>query len=181
MAPDGFVLDNTSQAVFGVKDGGTQALRLDVVHAPNAQALSEYLDSGWIENIDHDSISESTVNGLPAATATAKGNDWTFRLYVVRFESDVYRFIFAAKNFSEASERAFRESIATFRKITAAEAALAKPRRIKVVKVATGGTIENFAHRMAITDRAVERFRALNGLNPGDKLKPGEFVKIVVE
>src|SRR5207344_962413 len=30
-APDGFVLDNTAQAVFGVKDNGAQALRLDVV------------------------------------------------------------------------------------------------------------------------------------------------------
>ena len=117
-APDGFVLDNTAQAVFGVRDGGTQALRLDVVHAPDTQALSEYLDSGWIENIDRDSISESTVNGLPAATATARNNDWTFRLYVVRFESDVYRFIFASKNTSEASERAFRDSIGTFRQIT---------------------------------------------------------------
>ena len=122
-APEGFVLDNTAQAVFGVKDGGAQALRLDVVHAPDAQALSEYLDSGWIENIVRGSISENTVNGLPAATATARNNDWTFRLYVVRFESDVYRFIFASKNTSEASERAFRDSIGTFRKITPSEAA----------------------------------------------------------
>ena len=45
----------------------------------------------------------------------------------MRFDSDVYRFIFAAKNFSEASERAFRESIGTFRKITAAEAAFQLP------------------------------------------------------
>ena len=30
-APEGFVLDNTAQAVLGVKDGGGQALRLDVV------------------------------------------------------------------------------------------------------------------------------------------------------
>ena len=33
-APESFILDNTAQAVFGVKDGGTQALRLDVVRAP---------------------------------------------------------------------------------------------------------------------------------------------------
>jgi predicted Zn-dependent protease len=180
-APEGFVLDNTAQAVFGVKDGGTQALRLDVVHAPNTQALADYLDSGWIENIDRSSISESTVNGLPAATATARNNDWTFRLYVVRFENDVYRFIFASKNVSEATERAFRDSIGTFRPITPSEAASAKPHRIKVVKVAAGATVETLARRMAIADRAVERFRALNGLGVGDKLKQGELVKIVVD
>jgi predicted Zn-dependent protease len=34
---------------------------------------------------------------------------------------------------------------------------------------------------MAVADRALDRFRALNGLDPGDKLKPGSEVKIVVE
>jgi predicted Zn-dependent protease len=34
---------------------------------------------------------------------------------------------------------------------------------------------------MAVADRAAERFRVLNGLEPGDRLKPGSEVKIVVE
>jgi len=29
--------------------------------------------------------------------------------------------------------------------------------------------------------RALETFRVLNGLQPGDKLKPGDRVKLVVE
>ena len=112
-APDGFTLDNTAQAVFGVKDGGAQALRLDVVRVPAEQTLSDYLVSGWIENIDRKSVEEFTVNGFPAATATANGDQWTFRLYVVRFGSEVYRFIFAAKNRTEAVDRTFRDSINT--------------------------------------------------------------------
>ena len=110
-APDGFSLENTAQAVFGVKDGGAQALRLDVVNVPTEQALSEYLISGWIENIDPKSVEAITVNGHPAATATASGEQWTFRLYAVRFGSEVYRFIFAAKNRTEAVDRVFRDSI----------------------------------------------------------------------
>ena len=51
-APEGFTLDNTAQAVFGVKDGGAQALRLDVVRVPAEQTLADYLISGWIENIE---------------------------------------------------------------------------------------------------------------------------------
>ena len=105
-APDGFMLDNTAQAVFGVKDGGAQALRLDVVRVPAEQALAEYLNSGWIENIDPKSVEEITVGGFPAATATAKGDQWTFRLYVVRFGSEVYRVIYAAKNRTEAVDTA---------------------------------------------------------------------------
>ena len=51
-APDGFSLDNTAQAVLGLKDNGNQALRLDVVKVPAEQTLIEYLNSGWIENIE---------------------------------------------------------------------------------------------------------------------------------
>ena len=65
--------------------------------------------------------------------------------------------------------------------MTLAEIEQAKPLHLMVVKVAPGDTIEKLAGRMAVTDRAVERFRVLNGLNPGDKLKPGSEVKIVVE
>src|SRR5690606_3675626 len=75
-APEGFVLENTPQAVFGVKDGGELALRLDVVRIPADQKLTDYLAAGWIENIDTASIETVTINGFPAATATASGDPW---------------------------------------------------------------------------------------------------------
>ena len=109
VAPEGFALDNTAQAVLGVKEGGGQALRLDVVRVPAEQTLTEYLNSGWIENIDAKSVEDVTINGFPAATATAKGDQWAFRLFAVRFGSDVYRFIFATKRMTPEIDRAFRE------------------------------------------------------------------------
>ena len=114
VAPEGFVLDNTAQAVLGVKDGGGQALRLDVVRVPAEQTLADYLSSGWIENIDPKSVEELTISGFPAATANAKGDQWAFRLYAVRFGSDVYRFIFATKRTAAEIDRAFREAVGTF-------------------------------------------------------------------
>jgi predicted Zn-dependent protease len=167
--------------VFGVKDGGEQALRLDVVRVPAEQGLSEYLVSGWIENIDSNSVAEFNVSGFPAATATAAGDHWTFRLYVVRFGSDVYRVIFAAKNRTEAVDRTFRDSLNTFRRMTVAEMQQAKPLRLKVVMVRPGDTPERLARRMAVDDRSLEHFRVLNGLSPTAKLTPGDRVKIVVE
>jgi predicted Zn-dependent protease len=180
-APEGFALDNTAHAVFGVKDNGSQALRLDVVRVPAEQSLPEYLNSGWIENIDPKSIEEVIVGGFPAATATAQGDQWSFRLYVVRFGSEVYRMIFAAKNRTEAIDRVFRESLGTFRRMTVSEIAQARPQRLKLIEVKAGDTVEKFAHRMAVNDRAMERFRVLNGLGPNDRVKPGEWVKVVVE
>ena len=181
MAPEGFALDNTAQAVLGIKEGGGQALRLDVVRVPGEQTLPEYLNSGWIEHIDPKSIEELNLNGFPAATATAKGEQWAFRLFAVRFGSDVYRFIFATKHMAPEIDETFRESVATFRRMSLAESNAAKPLRLKVVTVAADDTVESLAGRMAITDRPLERFRALNGLAPTDRVKAGERVKIVVE
>ena len=62
-----------------------------------------------------------------------------------------------------------------------AEIESAKPLRLQVVTVGPGDTVEKLAMRMAVTDRQVERFRVLNGLEPGERLKSGSEVKIVVE
>jgi predicted Zn-dependent protease len=180
-APEGFALDNTAQAVLGIKGDGEQALRLDVVRVPAEQPLTAYLTSGWLENISNDSVSEITLNGLSAATATARGERWAFRLYAIRFGSDVYRFIFAAKQMTPEVDRQFRQSILTFRRLSLAEIKAAKPLRISIRTVQQGDTAERLARGMAIGDRAVERFRVLNGLGPHEQPKPGELVKVVVE
>jgi len=180
-APEGFLLENTASAVLGLKEGGSQALRLDVVHVPLEQGLATYLGSGWIENVETGTIEETTINGFPAASANARGDQWSFRLYAVRVNTEVYRFIYAAKTRTPESDRGFRESVATFRQLSPAEASQARPLRIKIVTVAPGDTIERLASRMALIDRQAERFRVLNGLDPGQRLRPGDQVKIVVE
>ena len=156
-------------------------MRLDVVRVPAEQSLPYYLASGWIENVDRGSIEEMTLNGFPVATAVARGEQWSFRLYAVRFGSEVYRFIFAAKQTGAQTDRIFRESVGTFRRMRLAEIEAAKPLRLKVVTIGAGDTVERLASRMAVTDRSVERFRVLNGLPPGQPLKAGERVKLVVE
>jgi predicted Zn-dependent protease len=180
-APPDFVLDNTAEAVLGIKGDGAEAMRVDVVRVPAEQSLAAYLTSGWLENIDNSSVSETAINGFPAATAMARGERWAFRLYAVRFGSDVYRFIFAARQMTPEVDRQFREAIQSFRRLSLAEARSAKPLRIAIRTVQPGDTVERLARNMAVADRAAERFRVLNGLGPREQPKPGELVKIVVE
>jgi predicted Zn-dependent protease len=180
MAPEGFILDNTAQAVLGSKESAGQALRFDVVKVPAEQTLVEYLNSGWVENIEDGSVEELYVNGIPAATATASNDQWGFRLYVVRFNTEVYRFTFIAKNRADA-DHAFRESVQTFRRLSVQEIKSAKPLRLKIVKVQPGDTIESIAAGMVFADHQVERFHVLNGLGSNEELKVGDLVKIVVE
>ena len=181
LAPQGFTLDNTAQAILGVKEGGGQAMRLDVVRVPTEQKLSEYLTSGWIEGIEPNSVENLGVNGFTAATAIAKGDQWSFRIYAVRFSNDVYRFIFASKRLTPDIDKTFHDAVVSFRRMSLAETSSAKPLRIRVVTVGEDDTVEKIAARMAIHDRPAERFRILNGLTATDKVKPGDQVKIVTE
>ena len=93
----------------------------------------------------------------------------------------MFRFIFATKGRLAESDRTFRESVESFRRLTLAEMNVAKPFRLKVVTVAPGDTSERLAQHMAVHDRPLERFLVLNGLEAGEALKPGDKVKIVIE
>jgi predicted Zn-dependent protease len=180
-APESFTLDNTAQAVIGVREGGAQAMRFDVVRVPAEQTLGDYLNSGWMENVDKSSTEDITINGFPAASAVAHGDQWQFKIYALRFGSDVYRFIFAAKQKTTESERNARETVNSFRRLTLEEIQAARPLRIKVVNVQPGDTVESLSHRMAGVDRPAERFRILNGLDAHAQVKARDRVKIVVD
>ncbi|WP_044538086.1 M48 family metalloprotease [Bradyrhizobium sp. LTSP885] len=180
-APDTFTLDNTAQAVIGVREGGNQAMRFDVVRVPAEQSLGDYLNSGWMEGVEKASTEDLNINGFPASAATAHGDQWQFKVYALRFGSDVYRFIFAAKQKTTESERNARETVNSFRRLTLEEIQSARPLRIKVINVQPGDTVESLSHRMAGVDHPADRFRVLNGLDVHAQVKPRDRVKIVVD
>ena len=180
-APENFTLDNTAQAVIGVREGGAQAMRFDVVRVPAEQSLGDYLNSGWMENVDKPSTEDLTINGFPAASAQARGEQWQFKVYALRFGSDVYRFIFATKEKTTESDRNARETVNSFRRLSLEEIQAARPLRIKIITAQPGDTVESLSHRMAAVDRPMERFRVLNGLDAHAQVKVRDLVKIVVD
>ena len=180
-APENFTLDNTAKAVIAVREGGSQAMRFDVVRVPSEQTLGDYLNSGWMEGVDKASTEDLTINGFPAASAVARGDQWQFKVYALRFGSDVYRFIFASRQKTQESERNARETVNSFRRLSLDEVQAARPLRIKVITVQPGDTVESLSHRMAAVDHPMERFRILNGLDAHAQVKVRDKVKIVVD
>ncbi len=128
-APEGFTLENSRQAVTGLGPND-MAIRLDVVRVASSQSLPDYLKSGWIDGLSPETVEAVTINGFQAATAVARGSDWSFRIFVVRFGSEVYRVIYAARDLNAEVDASFRASMETFRRLTSAEAAV-KPLRIR--------------------------------------------------
>ncbi|MFZ0559309.1 MAG: M48 family metalloprotease [Methylovirgula sp.] len=181
-APDGFVLENSSQAVLGVKAGGLEALRLDSVRLDPATPLDRYIASGWIDGLLPSSVESIDVNGMPAMIASARAGEWNFRIAVIRFDDNhVYRLIFAIRNLNDEAEKRFRASIDTFRHLTPEEASDVRPLRIVIVISKPGDTAETLGSEMGVLDRPLEHFELINGLKQAGPLPVGEHYKIVTE
>jgi predicted Zn-dependent protease len=134
-----------------------------------------------MENVDKPSTEDLTINGFPAASAQARGEQWQFKVYALRFGSDVYRFIFATKEKTTESDRNARETVNSFRRLSLEEIQAARPLRLKIITAQPGDTVESLSHRMAAVDRPMERFRVLNGLDAHAQVKVRDLVKIVVD
>jgi predicted Zn-dependent protease len=74
----------------------------------------------------------------------------------------------------------FNGLIESVRRMSASEAAAVKPRRIDIVTVKSGDTVQSLANRMAYDDYKLERFQVLNNLNTNSALKSGQRVKIIL-
>src|SRR6478735_932871 len=55
-APEGFTLENTSQAVLGASADGSRRLLFDAADTPNGQSLEEVLRSTWNDTIEPGSL-----------------------------------------------------------------------------------------------------------------------------
>ena len=185
-APPGFRLINGSKQVTA--DGPTDDSGLAFDRAPKATGsdMVDYLSRDWAANLDLQDVSRISIGDLPAATGaglvdTDSGRLWV-RVAAVRLDSATYRFLFIAPPAkAQQLDPGFQQTIQSFRRLSPAEAAAIKPQHIKIVTVSAGDSIASLSQRMPFADYREERFRALNGLRPGNKLVPGQRVKIVVD
>ncbi|MCC0056891.1 MAG: M48 family metalloprotease [Rhodobiaceae bacterium] len=179
--PDGFGLENTPRAVVGIDSAG-DIIRFDGITLPRETPLADHLTRGTVRSGTVGPVSEVQINGFQVAIADISAGEWVFRVALIRARgNDVYRFIMAVKEMTPERSATFEEAIRSFRFITPAEAALARPLRVAVVEVKRGDTIASLSGRMALSDNKQERFMVLNGLTGASDLRPGMQVKLIVE
>jgi predicted Zn-dependent protease len=178
--PEGFRIDNKAEAVLATGPDET-AIRFDGVQAGTEQSLTNYLTSGWVAGLLPETVRETTVNGLPAATARASAERWDFDVTVIRQDKQIFRFLTAVPKGNASLETTAGILRNTFRSMTPQEIAQLKPLRVRVVTVAPGDNLTTMSARMMGTDRKVDLFRLINALPSGAALSPGQRVKIISE
>ncbi|MGL5838131.1 MAG: M48 family metalloprotease [Sphingorhabdus sp.] len=182
--PSGFGMSNGTQAVT-INGNGGKALFTTQAYNGNRTA---YVDAafkavvGDQQSVDYGSVQTTIVNGIPAFYASADvatQQSGTVRLTVFAYEWNANQaFHFVTITPTNASP--FTSMYESVTRLTDAQAAAIKPRKIRVVTVARGDTVASLAGRMAYRNLQAERFLALNGMTSASTLTPGQRVKLVV-
>jgi predicted Zn-dependent protease len=127
------------------------------------------------------SLESTTVNGIPARYGVARAQTSSGAVDVAVFAYDLgggkaYHFVTMSQ---AGGSGVFNTMFLSMRRINATEAGSLKPRKLSVVTVKAGDTVQSLSARMAYRDAPTERFLVLNGLQSGARLTPGQKVKLV--
>lgn len=184
--PKGYTLINRPNAVYAKGPSGTLVI-LDLAAKPRNSDPLAYLSREWAVKYQLGELERITINGMKGATGGARVQgrsgvrDMRF-VVIAHPRGSLYRLLFVTQpNETARSAKALQRITYSFRALPAREARKLKPLRVRIVQVKPGDTVGTLAKRMALPDHKVERFRVLNALDGGAKLKPGELVKIVAE
>ena len=124
------------------------------------------------------------ANGIPTVVANKNvdaDSSVNIRTFIYRLNDDMVMhisFLTMAGGSTRGAE--VIESMGrSFRRLSDAEIAAFKPRRIKIIAVGPKDTLASMADRMAFDDYQLARFKALNGIESQADLMSSGRVKIV--
>lgn len=184
-APQGFYMVNGTRAVSINGNSGQGQLST----GPYSGNLESYVRDvfkavgGSERTLSPQSLNRTTINGIPAAFGSARvtsgQNQVDVVVYAYEFASNrAFHFVTVT---AAGQSGVFSSMFNSMQRISASEAAAVVPRRIQVVTVRSGDTVQSLASRMAFDDAKEARFRVLNGLASSETISPGQKVKIVVK
>jgi predicted Zn-dependent protease len=183
-APPGFALANSPRAVSITGQAGQAQLSSTAYRGD----LGDYVQRVFVElsqgnGTPQSAIRRTRVDGLEAAYATVRASTGrqTVDATVFAYEltpSSAYHFVLVTP--AGQGVGPFGPLVDSFRRLSAAEAGDVRTRVVDVVTVRSGDTPERLAQTMAFDDLRLERFLVLNGLRPGDQVRPGDKVKLIV-
>ncbi|GAA4766334.1 M48 family metalloprotease [Novosphingobium ginsenosidimutans] len=183
-APSGFYMMNGTRAVSINGQSG----RGQFTTGPFSGDLDAYVRDAFgalteqgQQKIDPGQVSRTTINGLPAAYATTRVNTGQSTVEVTVFAyqfgpDQAFHFVTITQ---PGGTGVFDPMFRSMRRITAAEAAAIKPRKLAVIAARPGDTVQSLASRMAYTDAPLDRFLVLNGLTANSRIVPGQKIKLV--
>lgn len=182
--PSGFGMENGADAVSITGSGGQAQFSA----APYSGNLDAYINNVFAKmgdgkgGVPAGEVNRTTINGLPAAYRTVRASTQSSQVDATVFAYDfgggkAYHFLLLTQ--AGQGIGAFSAMVQSMQRLSAQEAAAIKPRRVDVVTVKAGDTVQSLAKRMAYSDYQLDRFLTINALSENSVLRAGQRVKIV--
>jgi len=183
-APAGFTMTNAPEAVTVSGSGGqAQFMGLPYAGDPDAYVASAFNAVAPQAQLAFGSIARTKINGIDVASAVARANTQSGPVDVAvtaYFLGPKTAFHFVTIAAAGSGTGPFAGLVRSLRRLTDAQVAAIRPRRVKVVTLGPADTLASLAARMAYTDTREDRFRVLNALPAGWSPRPGQKVKLIV-
>ena len=184
--PDGYKISNLPTQVVG--QSSNSVMVFDGAKKDAGQSIQDYLINVWLKGRSDYAVPETiTVNGMPAVTTSfsslSSGKTRATRVIAIAYDdTQVYRFAIQTANPPPASILTdLKRATYSFKKLSAAEKAQYKPKRIKVFAAKAGDTVASLAAKLPFDDYKEQRFRVLNSLDARDTIQPNKLYKTIVE
>lgn len=185
-APQGYQLANGAAAVTVTGQGGQAQFAsrsFDGNLDRYVAAVFADLAGGQGSTVQPGQLDRGQFNGMNVVRSTARAEtqngpvDVTVVAYGVDARTAYHFVTITAAGSGLGPFEAMTESL---RRLTPAEAAGVRSRRVRVVTVGPRDTVQSLAARMAYTSGQTDRFVVLNGLSSAAPLRPGQKVKLIV-
>ncbi len=180
--PEGWQTQNMPQAVAALSQEKDAVIQLTLAEGGSANAAAESLLGK--EGIRRGSTSRRSVNGLPArwdyfAVTTQDGKELRGLVVFIEYAGRVYQILgYTTAERMGSYDTVFQRSLGSFDRLTDREALNVQPRRIEIVTLDRGMTLDQFAQRYPST-ASLSTLALINGVEEGATLAAGQKVKRV--
>ncbi|MEY2882592.1 MAG: hypothetical protein RL490_316 [Pseudomonadota bacterium] len=180
-APAGFALQNSATQVVGSR---AQAGQFSFAGLPaRGLDLESYSARVWQgAGAEPPAVRSTRINGIDAAISQTRANTRSgpvdATLVVYRWAPDSFYHLLMIAPAGGAA--VFDPLINSVRRLPPEEARQLRGRRVQVVTVKAGDTVQSLAARMAYGDDRLARFTVLNGITASTRLPIGSRIKLIV-
>ena len=183
-APSGFGMENSVAAVAVTGSGG----QANFAGGAYSGDLPAYVDSvfstlGGGASVPAGEVRRTTINGLPAAWRTIRASTRSSQVDATVFAYDFgegKKYHFLLLTAAGQGLGPFAAMVQSVQRLSAQDAAAIKPRRVSIVTVKAGDTVQSLSKKMVYPDYQLDRFLTINALNARTVLRPGQKVKIII-
>ena len=175
--PRGFVPASTRAGIGGLRKGGSAFL----VFAPLQQTFAEDPQGAlrnWLDGIDG-RVEFASLPGGRGAMARADAPGEKRRVAIVVSDGRPYTVVMFAKQTYPGFEADFRATVRSVRTLSQGDLALARPRKLLVVRAQGPQTIRRYARLNGDPEYGPQLLLALNNLPSAAAIRPGMQLKVL--